>query len=256
MITLQEFKDYIHITETDNDLILQGFITTAISQLESMCNRKFINDLRTEYLYHCIYDKRIYLKNGNINSVVSVKYWYDDEYVTILEPADALCDVVQCREDFIYLVKGYSLLGKDVEIVYNSGYKFQTGTGTVNIVSGSKDITGVGTYFTDEIAVGDYVLINGQRIKVSVINSATSMTLESAMSETENYLSFNISNVPEDLRQACKELSAKLYYDSGIGLNALIKSNESVSGTTSGTSTTFKELNMDKIVNQYRYINI
>ena len=67
MITLQEFKNYVHITETDNDLILQGFITTAISQLESMCNRKFINDLHTEYLYRCIYDKRIYLKNGNIN---------------------------------------------------------------------------------------------------------------------------------------------------------------------------------------------
>ena len=154
------------------------------------------------------------------------------------------------------MVKGYSLLGKDVEIIYNSGYKFLTGTGYVNIVLGSAIITGVGTLFTTEVEVGDYVLINGQRIKVSVINSATAITLESAMDESENGFSFNISNVPEDLRQACKELSAKLYYDSGIGLNTLIKSNESVSGTTSGTSTTFKELNMDKIVNQYRYLNI
>lgn len=258
MITLSEFKSYINITETDNDSILQGFINTAVSKLDSLCNRKFLNRTICEYIYPTDWNdsQKYYLKQGFVNSVVSIKYWNDTEYVTLFTGTDDVCNSVQVREDFIYLLNGYNFYKKNIEIVYNAGYKFQTGTGTVNTTVGSKDITGVSSYFTDEVSIGDYILIEGQRKQVTIINSATSLTLDSAFDTEYTGVSFNISNVPEDLRQGCKELASKLYYDSGIGLNTLIKSNESVSGQTSGTSTTFKELDLTHLINQYRFLNI
>jgi len=55
---------------------------------------------------------------------------------------------------------------------------YQSKTGTVSVTSGSATITGSGTSFTSEFAVGDDILINGEQFLVLSIASDTSMTAD------------------------------------------------------------------------------
>jgi hypothetical protein len=50
-------------------------------------------------------------------------------------------------------------------------------TGTVTVTNGSQTVTGSGTSFTGEVAVGSYVVIKGQSYKVIAVASNTSMTI-------------------------------------------------------------------------------
>jgi hypothetical protein len=53
-------------------------------------------------------------------------------------------------------------------------------TGTVAVTAGSKTVTGSGTAFTTELAVGDQVQINGETKVVTAIASTTSLTVDDA----------------------------------------------------------------------------
>ena len=75
MITLTEFKQYLNIVETEYDVQLQGFITSAITQLNSLCNRDFIKNDYTEVIECNLFSNAIYLKSSPINSVTSIKYY-------------------------------------------------------------------------------------------------------------------------------------------------------------------------------------
>ena len=55
---------------------------------------------------------------------------------------------------------------------------YQSKTGTVSVTSGSATITGSGTSFTSEFAVGDDILINGEQFLVLSIAGDTSMTAD------------------------------------------------------------------------------
>ena len=55
---------------------------------------------------------------------------------------------------------------------------YQTKTGTVAVTSGSATITGSGTAFTTEFAIGDDILINGEQFLVLSIATDTSMTAD------------------------------------------------------------------------------
>ena len=55
---------------------------------------------------------------------------------------------------------------------------YQSKTGTVSVTSGSATITGSGTSFTSEFAVGDDILINGEQFLVLSIGNDTSMTAD------------------------------------------------------------------------------
>jgi hypothetical protein len=61
---------------------------------------------------------------------------------------------------------------------------YTTATGTVSVTAGQPTITGVGTLFTQEFRVGDYVLVNGERRKISAIASDTSATTETNFAAT------------------------------------------------------------------------
>ncbi|MBS1258681.1 MAG: hypothetical protein MAG551_01743 [Candidatus Scalindua arabica] len=67
-----------------------------------------------------------------------------------------------------------------------------TGTGTTRTLTGSIDptastsVTGVGTAFTTELAVGDRINVNGEIRKVATITNDTTLTVETAFTDTGN----------------------------------------------------------------------
>ncbi len=80
--------------------------------------------------------------------------------------------VVACASSNIF----YSADGNSWTQVNKDTY--QTKTGTVAVTSGSATITGSGTAFTSEFAVGDDILINGEQFLVLSIATDTSMTAD------------------------------------------------------------------------------
>ena len=80
--------------------------------------------------------------------------------------------VVACASSNIF----YSADGNSWTQVNKDTY--QTKTGTVAVTSGSATITGSGTAFTTEYAVGDDILINGEQFLVLSIATDTSMTAD------------------------------------------------------------------------------
>ena len=64
------------------------------------------------------------------------------------------------------------------------------GTGTTRVLTGSIDptastsVTGVGTAFTTELAVGDKINVNGEIRKVATITSDTALTVDAAFTDT------------------------------------------------------------------------
>lgn len=254
MITLTEFKQYLNIVETKYDAQLQGFITSAITQLNSLCNREFIKNDYIEVIECNLFSNAIYLKSSPINSVTSIKYYDSNSFVNV---SGTIADYVENMESYLYLKNVFSLRGKRLQVVYNGGYKFVNGTGKVKVLTGSANVLGLfDTVFTDEIEVNDYLCFDGLKIKVTAITDDSHLILESPVSEDHISKGFTISNVPEDLRQSCKELATKLYNDSSIGNNALLKSSYSISSQTSGTSTRYKDLDLKNIISNYRFQNV
>lgn len=80
--------------------------------------------------------------------------------------------VVACASSNIF----YSADGNSWTQVNKDTY--QTKTGTVAVTSGSATITGSGTAFTTEFAIGDDILINGEQFLVLSIATDTSMTAD------------------------------------------------------------------------------
>ena len=80
--------------------------------------------------------------------------------------------VVACASSNIF----YSADGNSWTQVNKDTY--QTKTGTVAVTSGAATITGSGTAFTTEFAVGDDILINGEQFLVLSIATDTSMTAD------------------------------------------------------------------------------
>ena len=76
---------------------------------------------------------------------------------------------------------------------------YQSKTGTVSVTSGSATITGSGTSFTSEFAVGDDILINGEQFLVLSIASDTSMTADGNFqsSASSQVIKKNGSNVTQ-----------------------------------------------------------
>ena len=257
MITLSEFKNYLGIVDTDKDGILQGFISSAISFLDSSCNRTFLKNNYTEYIKDCnVTGDKLYLRNAPINTVTSIYYYDGEDYINLFSSPDTIADSITNQSDYILLRKGYSVYRKELKVVYNAGYKFTSGTGTIRVLVGSVNVEGLNSsLFETEITVGDYLCFEGERIKVASITDNELLVLESPVSRDFISVGYNISNVPEDLRQGCKELAMKLYYDSPIGQNLLFRSAYSTSGQTS-TSVQYKELDQSKLINTYKFVNI
>lgn len=72
-------------------------------------------------------------------------------------------------------------------------------TGSISTTSGSNVITGVGTRFTSELDVGDYITINSEYLKVGTITNSTSLitTTNASASSTGQLYTLNTSTVKD-----------------------------------------------------------
>jgi len=57
-------------------------------------------------------------------------------------------------------------------------------TGTISISNGSALVSGIGTFFTTEYSVGDFILISDYIYKISTIASNTSLTLTTKLAQS------------------------------------------------------------------------
>lgn len=252
MITLAEFKNYLQISETENDPIIQGFINSAIVKLGAMCNRNFTKSDYTEIIQSNVFKDMIYLKNTPINSVTTLQYWDGTAYSNMIATPDTISDSVENLGEYLLLRKGYYAGDKNLKVVYNAGYKFVTGTGRIRGDIGTTVIQGEDTLFTTEVTAGDYLTVNGNKYLVTEVVSNTGIYIDSAVIEDIGLSSYTISNVPDDLRQACFELSKKLYDESPLGKDMLLRSNEN----NENDSATFKEWDNSSVLSQYKRILI
>jgi len=256
MISLAELKTYLDITDTVNDIFLNNCINSALGTFESECNRKLIRQTITENIYDYQITDLLFLQSP-IVSISSLKYFDGESYIDLIDGSgDTIANTIEINSGYAVIRKGYSFYGKDLQVSYTAGYKFQTGTGTITGTAGSSSVVGTSTLFSSEIIEDvDYISCEGERIKVDSISSNTALTLVSPFVSGHAGKTFTVSNVPEDLRQGMLKLSAMLFYESAQGQSLLIKSSE---GVNSGSSMNmnYKELDLTKLYNMYRFQNV
>lgn len=70
-----------------------------------------------------------------------------------------------------------------------------TGTGTVSISAGSKNMTGVLTYFTSELRHDDLLIVGGQVLIVDVVTDAFHLTVVTAAASTITSATFDVKRL-------------------------------------------------------------
>jgi phage tail sheath protein FI len=85
-----------------------------------------------------------------------------------------------CQSTGPWIAKYAGELGNSIGVsVAASGSAYQsTLTGTIAITANSRTVTGTGTAFNTQAAVGDFVIVNNEVHEIQTINSATSITLK------------------------------------------------------------------------------
>jgi len=130
MITLQELKTYLNITDDTKDVFLQACIDASVREIEDYCKRKLTSGTYTEYIDGK--DKtEIYLRNSPLHSVTSISvYNYYDSYDSIFTSGDTASNstIILTATNSIKLLKGYYFFKgcKNIKVVYVSGYDTDT----------------------------------------------------------------------------------------------------------------------------------
>lgn len=272
MLTLSEFKKYIKIDGNDNNAFFQSCIDKAISNMESKCSRNFIQRTYTQYItftyegydYDCLTNNRgrVFLSNTPIISVTSIEELEDSDgtYSTIFTTPDTIANSTIIKNNIgeVSLLKSYSFpYGNDsTKIVYSAGYKFSQLTGTVSNSANSQTVTGVGTLFTTELVVGDYISIGIEKRKVTAIASATSLTVDFNIINVNSAVTAYINNFPDDLIKFCLELATWIYYQSPQSAMSLLGVTSKNQGGQSSVGQSFQEPNWTDIINNYRVMNV
>lgn len=105
-------------------------------------------------------------------------------------------------------------------------------TGTISVTASSATITGVGTLFTTEFAVGDVICTEGgQAVRVQAIGSATSITADRNFASSESAV--KVYNTVPDPRDADDLANGWVYFDANDYIWAAI-STEGSGGTVAG----------------------
>ena len=125
LITKKEYKDYVGISSTNSDTIIDAIIPNVSQFVKSYCRRTFIdyvNDSKVETTSGG-YGDRIHLQEYPLISVSSVDYSedYGQTYTSFVEYTDYAVDVetgeiVSLLGDFTKLINGY-------QITYTAGYE-------------------------------------------------------------------------------------------------------------------------------------
>jgi len=83
MISTEDFKDYISLTTSDYDSLIDVLISGAVSWIEVMVNNKIAEDTVVEYFDGDEIDGDIYLQNNLNLKDLTVEYESDGSFVAL-----------------------------------------------------------------------------------------------------------------------------------------------------------------------------
>jgi hypothetical protein len=125
LITRKEYKDYVGITSTNSDTVIDAIIPKVSEFVKTYCRRTFIdyvNDNKVETTAGG-YGEKIHLSEYPILSISSVDYStdYGQTYTSLVEYTDYVVDIedgsiVSLSGDFPKLYNAY-------QITYTAGYE-------------------------------------------------------------------------------------------------------------------------------------
>lgn len=278
MLTLSGFKYDLGIEQSDRskDTQLKNFISRAKEILNGACNRKLISADYEEYLeINSIH--YAFVNNYPINEITDIQKLQDDgiTYESIFTSPDSASNSIvyndygkiELRNGYSFDYEGNQQLRVNVfsnhprslkyKILYNGGYIFETLTGTCSVTAGSVTVTGTSTLFLTQLAVGDSIIVGEQTRIVSTIATNTSLTVTEAFESTGSAQVITLSNVPEDLRNACLYIAMDLYSKSPIGDGRFGLSSNNTGGQSNTGQTFNNGLNsIEGIIADYRRVNI
>lgn len=262
MISLNELKYYLKLNDSDlesaavltRDSFLNSLISSAISDLNSMLNRKlqfaeYLEIIKNNYSGHYIF-----LNNAPILEVTSLKYWSGDVYADAYGSPEELSESIELLGSFISL-RNKNVMYLDLKIEYSAGYNFEALTGLLSGNAATNIITGTDTLFTEELNELDNIIIDGETKYILEITNNTELILNSNLASDHSQSIGYYNDYPEDLREACKKIAAYNYLESRQGEGTLNKSQQNINlgGTASDV---YKSLNLSSVIDQYRIQNI
>lgn len=128
LITVNEYKDYVGIVSSDQDVKITNVIKYVSDLVKSYCNRNFIDNYSgTSYTNIVEYYNggftKYYTKEFPIVSIVSIAYSLDlgVTYTALTANTDYVLDI---QYDRVHIVNAENIVGVNAyKITYTGGYK-------------------------------------------------------------------------------------------------------------------------------------
>lgn len=287
MVTLRDIKEVLGIEfwNSSEDHYLQNLIRRSAFRLSSACNRQLEYSELIEYFDNVSSDK-LYLKNWPVWEILQLQEFNFEtgDYVDrITGSGDTIENSVYIYEGknagLIRLLKNYtfgnghshkSRSDYNVRIKYRAGYKNKIGSGKIEGIALTNSVVGYDTSFTNEVRIGDRIIVDNYEYNVSEIVNDSIMVLSTNIEQNFQDAQFRICNVPGDLADAVLILSASAYilrkYE-GYGmdqksLNFLSLTDKQIQAMIDDSRSLqvvrmkFKDFDLSSVVEAYRRVNI
>jgi len=250
MITLAQIKQYLGLTESTYDSFLNDVILMSKSHIEDYLNWENLADTqyikKYDYQYtQKILDNTIHLGMRAVSSVSAWVYYDSDRNETELFTGD---NTVANSTDIIgdcsiKVYKGVYLGEKVHKITFNAGYVFSNLTGTVTTAIGDATVTGVGTAFTTELSVDDYIIVGNEKKQVLSITDNTHLETVDTFYSVNSGVAITKTTLPDGIRRAFLECGAVIFKNSYQSDGTLRESGRTIN--QGGQSVTINLKNLD-----------
>lgn len=116
MISTETLKQYLNIDGTGKDSFLGACITRAVSEVETICNRKFESGNYTDIVNG---NTKLYLQNYPVNSITKIEVKNFNNWETV---SDSTC-YIDLNVNAVFVENVSIPKGKNnVKVTYNSGW--------------------------------------------------------------------------------------------------------------------------------------
>lgn len=242
MLTTDELKETLKITSATQDAALTKIRDRAVSELNRLTGRQLSYAVITEY-YEGEGCDWLKLKNWPAYLPSAIEIYNksgDYEWASIFDGNDTLADnaAVITETGDLLLKNGYYFpYGARVKVVYPAGY-----------VYGDAWVTG------HNYIAGDYSVYNSRLYKCKE-NHAAGAAFADDLAAAKWELASEVT-APGALNKAALYLGLRMYYESPEGKDFFMKDTETKSGQNTSEIIKVKDINIDKIVDSFRRVNI
>lgn len=235
MLTLKKLKQFLNIpdSKTEKDEILLLCINSAIDEANNITNR-ILNYAGHNEIRDGFSNDIMYLENYPIEKVSGMEELVGSEWVDILSIIDDTTLYINCDEGYVRLLGGlvFTQGKRNIRIKYTAGF-----------------VSGDPWQPAHVYNAGDYAVYNWKLYKCKTSHtSGTDFEIVYWELATER-------QCPKDLEKAITYIAADHYLKSLAGESRFNVSSETI-GSSSSESRTYKDIDVTKILNSYRNINI